>query len=337
MIENSLRDPVAALPDPPETQHFWRTKHVVVTGGAGFLGSAIVRKLRERSAGAVTVPRSQHCDLRRDDHLSTLFDRVLQTTPPADVLVIHAAARVGGIGANLRQPATFFYDNLLMGTKLLHESWRRGIGKFVAIGTVCAYPKLAPVPFQEVDLWNGYPEETNAPYGLAKKMLLVQGQAYRAQYGFNAIFLLPTNLYGPGDNVDVENSHVIPALIRKCVEARRRQQRAIMAWGTGTPTRDYLFVDDAAEGILLAAEGYHGADPVNLSGDSVEISMRELLTLICALTGYAGDVVWDATRPDGQPRRRVDGQRARELFGFQPRVGLDEGLRRTVEWFERHN
>ena len=317
------------------TKQFWSNKHVIVTGGAGFLGSSIVRKLNERSVGAITVPRSQHCDLRRDDDLATLLDGVLATAPPADVLVIHAAARVGGIGANMRQPATFFYDNLMMGTRLLHESWRRGIAKFVGIGTVCAYPNLAPIPFREDDLWNGYPEETNAPYGLAKKMLLVQSRAYRAQHGFNSIFLLPTNLYGPGDNFDLDDSHVIPALIRKCVEARRQHQGSIVAWGTGTATRDYLFVDDAAEGILLAAERYDGADPVNLSGESSEISMRDLLALICKMTGYAGEVVWDASKPDGQPRRKVDGRRARDYFGFQPRVAFEEGLRRTVEWFEK--
>jgi GDP-L-fucose synthase len=255
------------------------------------------------------------------------------------VVVIHAAARVGGIGANILQPATFFYDNLTMGTRLLHEAWRRGVGKFVSIGTVCAYPKLAPIPLREDDLWLGYPEDTNAPYGLAKKMLLVQGNAYRAQYGFNSIYLLPNNLYGPGDNFDLEQGHVIPSLIRKCVEARRQHQPAIVAWGTGAATRDFLYVDDAADGILLATEHYDGSDPVNLSGnsDDSEISVRDLLTLICRLTGYEGEVVWDASKPDGQPRRRVDGQRARQLFGFEPRVGFEEGLRRTIERYELHN
>jgi GDP-L-fucose synthase len=334
MLDNPPTDSTAHQAAPIETQRFWRNRHVVVTGGAGFLGSVIVRKLRERGVPAVVVPRSQTCDLRRDDHLSEMLDRALERTPPADVLIIHAAARVGGIGANQRQPATFFYDNLIMGTRLLHESWRRGISKVVSIGTVCAYPKLAPIPFREDDLWNGYPEETNAPYGLAKKMLLVQSQAYRAQHGFNAIFVLPTNLYGPGDSVDLEDSHVIPALIRKCLDARRRRQDSIVAWGTGTATRDYLFVDDAAEGVLLAAERYDSPEPVNLSGENSEISMRDLLERIRGLTGYTGEVVWDTTKPDGQPRRKVDGRRARDSFGFEPRVSFEVGLRRTVDWFE---
>ncbi|MBV9133924.1 MAG: GDP-L-fucose synthase [Chloroflexi bacterium] len=316
---------------------FWTTKHVVVTGGAGFLGRVIVTKLHERGVRAITVPRSATCDLRREDHLQTMFDSVLATADAADVVVIHAAAHGGGIGANVRQPATFFYDNLLMGTRLLHEACSRGVGKFVSIGTVCAYPKYAPIPFREDDLWNGYPEETNAAYGLAKKMLLVQGQAYRAQFGFNAIYLLPTNLYGPGDNFDLETSHVVPAIIRKCMEARRDQRSVVVVWGTGHATRDYLFVDDAAEGILLAAEHYDGAEPVNLSGNAGEISMRELVALIGRLTDYAGEIVWDTTKPDGQPRRTVDGRRARELFDFRPQVDFEDGLRRTIDWFDQHN
>jgi len=283
------------------------------------------------------VPRSAELDLRRSEHIAQLFDNAARLAASAsETLVIHAAARVGGIGANQRQPATFFYDNLLMGIQLFDAAARRQIGKFVTIGSVCAYPKLAALPFRETDLWNGFPEETNAAYGLAKKMLLVQGQAYRSQFGFNSVFVLPTNLYGPGDHFDPEDSHVIPALVRKCVEARVRQEASINVWGTGAATRDYLFVEDAAEGILLAAEHYDGDAPVNLSADSGEIRVRDLVGMICQLTGFRGDVTWDASRPDGQPRRRVDGRRARELFNFVPRVSFDDGLRRTIEWYEQH-
>jgi GDP-L-fucose synthase len=315
---------------------FWPTKHVLVTGGAGFLGSAIVRGLRERGARAITVPRQATCDLRQMENVRALFKRITQQSEPGDVVVIHAAARVGGIGANRRQPASFFYDNLIMGAQLMDEACRHGIGKFVSIGTVCAYPEHARVPFSEDQLWHGYPEPTNAPYGLAKKMLLVQGAAYRSQYGFNAIFLLPTNLYGPADHFDLQDSHVIPALIRKCVEAREQRQPTLTAWGTGSPTRDYLYVDDAADGILLAAELYDAPDPVNLSGNGAEISVRDLATRIQQLTGYEGAIVWDTSQPDGQPRRKVDSQRARNLFGFRPRVNLEEGLERTISWFETH-
>jgi GDP-L-fucose synthase len=315
---------------------FWRNKHVIVTGGAGFLGTSIVRTLHERCARCVTALRREQCDLLRDDHLLELFDQALQTTPAADVIVIHAAARVGGIAANVRKPAEFFYDNLMMGSRLLHAAWRRGIGKFVSIGTVCAYPEGAPVPFSEEHLWGGYPEPSNAPYGLAKKMLLVQGQAYRTQYGFNAIFLLPTNLYGPGDNFDLEEGHVIPALIRKCLEAKRQHAASITAWGTGMATRDFLYVDDAAEGVVRAAEAYDDPEPMNLSGQGSEISMRELARSICRATGFSGEVEWDASRPDGQPRRAVDGRRGRELLGFEPRVRFEDGLRRTVAWYADH-
>jgi GDP-L-fucose synthase len=247
-------------------------------------------------------------------------------------LVIHAAALVGGIGANLAHPAEFFYDNLMMGTLLLHESWRAGVEKFVALGTVCAYPKFTPVPFREDDLWNGYPEETNAPYGLAKKMALVQSQAYRAQYGFNSIFLLPVNLYGPGDNFDPASSHVIPALIRKCVEAKARGESEVVVWGDGTPTREFLFVDDAVEGIRLAAERYNGGEPVNL-GSAFEISIRELVTTIARLVGFEGAIVFDTRRPNGQPRRKLDVSRAEAAFGFHSTTPFEAGLQRTVAWY----
>jgi GDP-L-fucose synthase len=246
--------------------------------------------------------------------------------------VIHAAGIVGGIGANRDHPAEFFYDNLMMGVQLLHAAWQTGVEKFVAIGTVCAYPKFTPVPFREDDLWNGYPEETNAPYGLAKKMLLVQSQAYRQQYGFNSIFLLPVNLYGPGDNFDPTSSHVIPALIRKCVEAQQRGDREIVVWGDGSPTREFLFVEDAAEGIRLAAERYNKSDPVNL-GSAFEISIRDLAHAIAEATGFKGNIVWDTTKPNGQPRRKLDTSRAEREFGFHSKTTFAEGLKRTVEWY----
>jgi GDP-L-fucose synthase len=314
--------------------HFWHDKHVVVTGGAGFLGSRIVAGLRARGAARILVPRSHDCDLRRGDQVARLLDEALSDAGASDVLVIHAAARAGGIGINMREPATFFHDNLIMGVQLLHEACRRGVAKFVTIGTVCAYPKLAPVPFREEDLWNGYPEETNAPYGLAKKMLLVQGTAYREQYGFQSIHLMPTNLYGPGDNFDERSSHVIPALVRRCVEARRRNLDRIVVWGTGSATREYMYVDDAAEAILLASERYSKGDPLNLGGDGDEVSMRDLVGLICSLTGFQGEVEWDTTRPDGQPRRKLDASRAKAELGFEATMGFEEGLRRTIEWYE---
>ena len=248
-------------------------------------------------------------------------------------IVIHLAARVGGIGANRAHPAEFFYDNLMMGVQLLHEAWRSGVEKFVAIGTVCAYPKFAPLPFKEEDLWDGYPEESNAPYGLAKKMLLVQSQAYRQQYGFNSTFLLMVNLYGPGDNFDLETSHVIPALIRKCLEAREQGDDHIVAWGDGSPTREFLYVEDAAEGILLATERYSDSLPVNL-GSNYEISIRDLLANIARLTGFEGKIVWDTSKPNGQPRRRLDTSRAKAMFGFEAQTSLEEGLRRTIEWYK---
>jgi GDP-L-fucose synthase len=308
---------------------FWQEQKVLVTGGAGFLGSFVIKALRARGAAEIVAPRKVEYDLRRLEAVQAL----LRDAKPT--LIIHLAATVGGIGANRAHPAEFFYDNLMMGVQLLHESWRAGVNKFVAIGTVCAYPKFTPVPFREEDLWNGYPEETNAPYGLAKKMLLVQSQAYRQQYGYNSIFLLPVNLYGPGDNFDLESSHVIPALIRKCVEARDKGEDTIVAWGDGSPTREFLYVEDAAEGILLAAERYNDSLPVNL-GSAYEISIKELLQVIARLTGFEGEIVWDATKPNGQPRRKLETSRARMLFGFEAQTSFEQGLERTVDWYERN-
>ncbi|MCC9078784.1 GDP-L-fucose synthase [Litorilinea aerophila] len=318
----------------PPSQVFWQDKRVIVTGGAGFLGSYVVKLLRQYPVDEIFVPRKRDYDLRQREAIQQLLhDTQRPDGRPAD-LIIHLAAHVGGIGANRSRPAEFFYDNLMMGVQLLHESWRVGVPKFVAIGTVCAYPKFAPIPFREEDLWNGYPEETNAPYGLAKKMLLVQSQAYRQQYGYNSIFLLPVNLYGPGDNFDLETSHVIPALIRKCVEARQRGEETIVAWGDGSPTREFLYVEDAARGILLAAERYDQSEPVNL-GSSYEISIRDLLTLIARLTGFQGRIVWDTSKPNGQPRRKLDTSRAERLFGFQAETNFEEGLARTIAWYEQ--
>ncbi len=304
----------------------WSEKRVVVTGGAGFLGSYVVEKLRDKGCEHVFVPRSQHYDLRN----RAAVIRMYEDSQPD--IVIHLAAVVGGIGANRERPGEFFYDNLMMGAQLMEQARLFGVEKLVALGTVCAYPKFTPVPFREEDLWNGYPEETNAPYGLAKKMLLVQAQAYRQQYGFNAIFLLPVNLYGPRDNFDLKTSHVIPALIRKCVEAREGGQDHIVAWGTGAPTREFLYVEDAAEGILLATERYNKSEPVNI-GSGIEISIKELVELIARLTGFEGQIVWDKSKPDGQPRRCLDTSRAEREFGFRAKVDLVQGLRRTVDWY----
>lgn len=313
----------------PESQAFWDGKRVIVTGGAGFLGSYVVEKLQSRGATEVFVPRSADYDLRN----ITAIKQMLADGRPD--IVIHVAARVGGIGANRDHPAEFFYDNLMMGVQLIHESWRLGVDKFVTIGTVCAYPKHTPVPFKEDDLWNGYPEETNAPYGLAKKALLVQGDAYRAQYGFNSIFLLPVNLYGPRDNFDLQTSHVVPALVRKCQDAKARGLRRIEAWGDGSPTREFIYAEDAAEGILLATERYNGALPVNIgSGDEVRI--KDLTEMIARLVGFEGEIVWDPTKPNGQPRRKLDTNRAREFFGFESQMPLEEGLRRTIAWYQEH-
>ena len=305
---------------------FWNQRKVVVTGGSGFLGSFLVERLQKNGCAQLFVPRSRDYDLRRHEAIR----RLLVDARP-DV-IIHLAARVGGIGANRAHPAEFFYDNLMMGAPLLHESWKFGVEKFIAIGTVCAYPKFTPVPFREEDLWNGYPEETNAPYGIAKKMLLVQSQAYREQYGFDSIFLLPVNLYGPRDNFDLESSHVIPALIRKFIDARERDHPTVTVWGTGTPTREFLYVEDAAEAILLAGERYNKSEPVNI-GSGMEISIKELVHLVARLTGFNGEIVWDTTQPDGQPRRCLETSKAERLFGFRAKTNFEEGLRRTIEWY----
>jgi len=306
---------------------FWATRRVMVTGGGGFLGRAVVARLAAQGARDVFVPRSAQYDLRTADGVR----RAIEDGRPE--LVIHLAAVVGGIGANRENPGRFFYENAIMGIQLLEQARLASVAKFVTIGTVCAYPKFTPVPFHEDDLWSGYPEETNAPYGLAKKMLLVQGQAYREQYGFDAIYLIPVNLYGPGDNFDPRSSHVIPALIKKCVDAREAGLPAIEVWGTGAASREFLYVDDAAEAIVLAAERYDGPEPVNL-GVGAEITVRELVELIARLTGFRGALRWDASKPDGQPRRALDTSRARELFGFRAGTPFEVGLRRTIEWYE---
>jgi GDP-L-fucose synthase len=300
---------------------------VAVTGGAGFLGRAVVRELEARGCGEPFVPRRRDYDLRTNDAIR----RFLDDARPE--LLIHLAAVVGGIAANRRQPGKFFYDNLIMGTQLIEASRRAGVRKFVCVGTVCAYPKHSPVPFSEDNLWDGYPEETNAPYGMAKKVLLVQLQAYRQQYEMNGIYLLPVNLYGPGDNFDPEDSHVIPALIRKFVEACERGANRVTCWGSGTATREFLYVDDCAEAIVSATERYDGADPVNIGGGH-EISIADLAGKIGRLTGFEGQIEWDHSRPDGQPRRCLDTTRATECFGFQTRTELDDGLEKTIEWFK---
>jgi GDP-L-fucose synthase len=305
---------------------FWSNQRALVTGGAGFLGRHVVGRLRHAGCGSIVVPRRAEFDLRDP----VAVKRVYQETQPT--VVIHLAAAVGGIGANQERPAEFFFDNLTMGTQLLDQAWRHGIPKFVAIGTVCAYPSTASIPFREEELWSGYPEETNAPYGLAKKMLLVQSQAYRQQYGYNSIFLLPVNLYGPGDNFDLHTSHVIPALIRKCVEALERGDAEIVLWGDGTPTREFLYAEDAAEGIVLAAERYDSSDPVNL-GSGEEIAIADLAERVARAVGFTGRVVWDGSKPNGQLRRRLDTAKAVARFGFRAKTSFDEGLQRTIEWY----
>jgi GDP-L-fucose synthase len=334
-------------------KNFWKNKRVIVTGGAGFLGSFLVEKLARRGAAEILIPRIENYNLVECEDIHRLLDEALlplekrpshllpegfQSSPlsnfkSSDLMIIHLAARVGGIGVNREYPADFFYDNLMMGVELMHQAWQLGAGKFIALGTVCAYPKFTPVPFHEDDLWNGYPEETNAPYGLAKKMLLVQSQAYRQQYGFNSIFLLPVNLYGPRDNFNPASSHVIPALIRKCLEAQARGEKEIVVWGDGSPTREFLYVEDAAEGILLASEKYNGSDPVNL-GSGYEISIKNLVEMVARLTGFKGELIWDTSKPNGQPRRGLDVSRAEALFGFRATTPFEEGLRRTIAWYQ---
>jgi GDP-L-fucose synthase len=303
----------------------WKSTRAVVTGGAGFLGSYLVEKLGARGAREVIVPRSAEYDLVSGDAVR----RLLADTKPD--LVLHLAARVGGIGANRENPGRFFYENAMMGIQLMHESWRAGVKKLVAVGTICAYPKHTPVPFREEDLWNGYPEETNAPYGIAKKILGIQSAAYREQYGFDSVVLYPVNLYGPRDNFDLRSSHVIPAMLRKFHTAKVEKQPEVVLWGDGSPTREFFYVEDCAEGVLRAAELYDSSDPVNLgSGD--EISIRDLAQKIRELVDYPGAIVWDTSQPNGQPRRRLDVSRARELFGFEAKVSLADGLRRTYDW-----
>jgi len=305
---------------------FWLNKRILVTGGGGFLGSSVVEQLIKRGVNQenIRIPRSKQTDLRAWENCAKVVEGI--------DIVIHLAARVGGIGFNRENPGTLFYDNIMMGVQLMESARRAGVKKFVAVGTVCAYPKFTPIPFKEKDLWNGYPEETNAPYGLAKKMLLVQAQAYRQQYGMNAIFLLPVNLYGPRDNFDPKSSHVIPALIKKCFDAIRNNEKEIEIWGTGKATREFLYVEDAAEGIVLASEHYDKSDPVNL-GAGFEISILDLIMLIAKHTGFIGRIVWDPTKPDGQPRRMLDTNKAQREFSFKAKTPFDEGLAKTIAWY----
>lgn len=310
-------------------KNFWQDKKILVTGGAGFLGSFVVDKLKARGATDVFVPRSKDYDLTQIENVK----RLMADSNPD--IVIHLAALAGGIGANRDRPAEFFYNNLMMGVPLMHAAYEHGVDKFVATGTICSYPKFAPVPFKEEDLWTGYPEETNAPYGLAKAMLMVQAQAYREQYGFNAIYLLPVNLYGPRDNFNLQTSHVIPALVRKFLNAKENGHTLVELWGDGSPTREFLYAEDAAEGILLAAEEYNGSEPVNL-GSGMEISIKDLAETIARLVGFEGGFDWDTSKPNGQPRRQLDVTRAKDYFGFEAQMSFEDGLRETIEWFKEN-
>lgn len=301
-------------------------KNILVTGGGGFLGREVVEKIGQKKPKKIVVPRSIEFDLRNPEICKKVVKGI--------AVVIHLAANVGGIGYNQAKPGELFYDNLIMGVNLMEAARKEGVEKFVGLGTICQYPKFTPVPFKEEDLWNGYPEETNAPYGLAKKMLLVQAQSYRKQYGFNAIHLMPVNLYGPGDNFKPESSHVIPALIKKFADAKRRKDAFVVVWGTGKPTREFLYVADAAEGIIMATEKYNKPEPVNL-GSASEISIKDLANLIAELTGFRGKIVWDETKPDGQPRRKLDTSKAKKEFGFESKVSFEKGLRKTIDWYNK--
>jgi len=311
------------------SKNFWQDKKIIVTGGSGFLGSFVVEKLKQRGAADVFVPRSSQYDLRSQDGIAGMLKDFNAN------MIIHLAALAGGIGANRARPAEFFYNNLMMGVPLLHQAWEQKVEKFIAVGSVCSYPKFTPVPFKEENLWDGYPEETNAPYGLAKKMLLVQSQSYRQQYGYNSIYLMPVNLYGPRDNFDLETSHVIPALIRKAIEAGERGDAEMFVWGDGSPTREFLYVEDAADGIITAAEKYNGSEPVNL-GSGFEISIKDLVEMTAKMTGFTGKLVWQTDKPNGQPRRGLDVSRAKEYFDWSAQTPFEEGMRRTIEWYKEN-
>jgi len=310
--------------------NFWENKRITVTGGKGFLGSYILKKLEQRGCNNIAIAGLPEYDLTRLQDIKKMYQKQRPD------IVIHLAAVVGGIGANMQNPGKFFYENAIMGIQLLHEAYLNKIEKFVGIGTICAYPKFASIPFKEEDIWSGYPEETNAPYGLAKKMMLVQSQAYRQQYGFNSNFLLPVNLYGPRDNFDPNSSHVIPALIKKCVDSMQKGNDEIVVWGTGSPSREFIYAEDAAEGILLATEKYNESDPVNI-GAGFEITIKDLVNLIVKLTGFKGKIIWDASNPDGQPRRMLDTSKAEKEFGFKAQTGFEEGLKKTIKWYKMNS